>query len=66
MRWVLWRMALYLSCHFCGRKQADGLLSRRYWGHLDISSNSYQVCPTCKEQKEDWQEIILLSLAPLD
>ena len=28
-------MALYLTCGLCGRKQADGLLSRGHWGHLE-------------------------------
>lgn len=44
-------MALYLSCGLCGRKQAEGLLSRGFWGHLELSDgNSLCACPTCKEQ----------------
>jgi len=50
-------MALYLSCGLCGRKQAEGLLSRGFWGHLELSDGSaLQACPTCKEQHRDWPE----------
>ncbi len=50
-------MALYLSCGLCGRKQADGLLSRGFWGHLELSDGSaLRACPTCKEQHRDWQD----------
>jgi hypothetical protein len=51
---------LYLSCGFCGRKQADGLLSRGYWGHLEIDhSRTLRACPTCKEQYSDWENRLL-------
>jgi len=47
---------LYLLCGLCGRQQADGLLSRGYWGHLDIGGgNALCACPTCKEQHSDWE-----------
>ena len=47
---------LYLRCGLCGRQQADGLLSRGYWGHLDVgNSSALRACPTCKEQYADWE-----------
>jgi len=47
---------LYLLCGLCGRTQADGLLSRGYWGHLELSrGNALRACPTCKEQHSDWE-----------
>jgi hypothetical protein len=47
---------LYLSCGLCGRKQADGLLSRAYWGHLEVGSETTVcACPSCKEQYADWE-----------
>jgi hypothetical protein len=50
-------MALYLSCGLCGRKQADGLLSRGHWGHLDVADgNTLRACPTCKGQHTDWEQ----------
>jgi len=51
-------MALYLTCRLCGRKQADGLLSRGHWGHLDAGPyGKLQACPTCKERHSaDWQD----------
>jgi len=53
-------MALYLTCGICGRKQADGLLSRSLWGHLDETSYGVlQACPTCKEQHADWQDVLV-------
>jgi hypothetical protein len=49
-------MTLYLTCGLCGRKQADGLLSRNSWGHLDdVSHGPLRACPTCKESNSDWQ-----------
>jgi hypothetical protein len=49
-------MALYLSCGLCGRKQADGLLSRGFWGHLEQSGgDTLRACPTCKQQHTDWE-----------
>jgi hypothetical protein len=47
---------LYLSCGLCGRKQADGLLSRGYWGHVELGGgNALRACPTCKQQHTDWE-----------
>jgi hypothetical protein len=55
---------LYLRCGLCGRQQADGLLSRGYWGHLDVGNGSaVRACPTCKEQHVDWEDR-LRSLGP--
>jgi hypothetical protein len=53
-------MALYLSCGLCGRKQADGLLSRGYWGHFEAAPHgTLRACPMCKEQHEDWETKLL-------
>jgi hypothetical protein len=47
---------LYLYCGLCGRQQADGILSRGYWGHLEVTSTHVlRACPTCKEQHADWE-----------
>ena len=47
---------LFLRCGLCGRQQADGLLSRGYWGHLELGNGSaLRACPTCKEQHTDWE-----------
>jgi hypothetical protein len=47
---------LYLVCGLCGRQQADGILSRGYWGHLEVTSTYVlRACPTCKEQHPDWE-----------
>jgi hypothetical protein len=47
---------LYLTCGLCGRKQADGLLSRGAWGHLDVASGTtLRACPTCKTSHDDWE-----------
>ena len=47
---------LYLLCGLCGRTQADGLLSRGYWGHLELGGGTaLRACPTCKEQHSDWE-----------
>jgi hypothetical protein len=52
---------LYLSCGFCGRQQADGLLSRGYWGHLEfVDRPALRACPTCKEQYSDWENRLLV------
>ncbi|MGH3024758.1 MAG: hypothetical protein ACRDNI_13960 [Gaiellaceae bacterium] len=58
---------LYLCCGLCGRQQADGLLSRGYWGHLDAGNgHALRACPTCKEQHSDWETRLRASSAPLD
>jgi hypothetical protein len=47
---------LYLSCGLCGRKQADGLLSRAHWGHLEVGSETALcACPSCKDRYTDWE-----------
>lgn len=47
---------LYLTCGLCGRKQADGILSRGAWGHLDlIGGSTLRACPTCKTSNDDWE-----------
>ena len=51
---------LYLTCGLCGRKQADGILSRGYWGHLEETPHgALRACPMCKEQHSDWQGRLL-------
>ena len=52
---------LYLHCGLCGRKQADGLLSRNYWGHLEAGNHSLCACPVCK-QSADWETRLLATL----
>lgn len=47
---------LYLTCGICSRKQADGLLSRGLWGHLESTPHgTLRACPRCKEEHEDWE-----------
>ncbi|MGH3032429.1 MAG: hypothetical protein ACRDNE_17035 [Gaiellaceae bacterium] len=47
---------LFLRCGLCGRQQADGLLSRGCWGHLENGDGTVlRACPTCKEQHTDWE-----------
>jgi hypothetical protein len=47
---------LYLRCGLCGRQQADGLLSRGYWGHLELGNGTaLRACPVCKELHSDWE-----------
>jgi hypothetical protein len=56
---------LYLVCGLCGRQQADGLLSRGYWGHLPTGNGQeLRACPTCKEQHPDWQARLLNGASP--
>ena len=54
---------LYLHCSLCGRKQADGLLSRGYWGHLELHTVTLRACPTCKEAYADWQGRLQATIA---
>jgi hypothetical protein len=55
-------MALYLTCSICGRKQADGLLSRGLWGQLEGTEHgTLRVCPACKERHADWQSVVIES-----
>ena len=47
---------LFLHCGLCGRKQADGLLSRGYWGHVELGAgHALRACPTCKQEHMDWE-----------
>jgi hypothetical protein len=47
---------LYLTCGLCGRKQADGILSRGAWGHLEaVGGTTLRACPTCKTSHDDWE-----------
>jgi hypothetical protein len=55
---------LYLRCGLCGRQQADGLLSRGYWGHLTVSGQALQVCPACKVHHTDWEDRLRASCDP--
>jgi hypothetical protein len=48
---------LFLHCEFCGRKQADGLLSRAAWGHFVLDDGrALCVCAGCKALNADWEE----------
>ncbi len=47
---------LFLQCGLCGRKQADGLLSRNSWGHLESHDPPLRACPTCRSTHSDWAE----------
>jgi hypothetical protein len=47
---------LLLRCALCSRTQADGLLSRGYWGFVLLSDGrTAQACPACKSEAE-WEE----------
>ena len=49
-------MTLFLHCGLCGRRQADGLLSRGYWGHVTVGDGTkLSACPTCKGTHADWE-----------
>ena len=51
---------LYLTCVLCGRKQAEGLLSRGYWGHVDAPPHgTLRACPTCKEANVEWEILVI-------
>jgi hypothetical protein len=55
---------LYLVCGICGRRQAEGLLSRGHWGHVDVGPphGTLQACPACKAQhSSDWQDRLIAS-----
>jgi hypothetical protein len=53
---------LYLRCGICGRQQADGLLSRGAWGHLQLNGGAVSACPTCKQSHGDWQQRLLAAV----
>jgi len=57
---------LYLACALCGSKQADGLLSRGRWGHLETPSGAQQACPRCKSDYPDWTSRLLSSVVAPD
>ena len=46
---------LFLHCTLCGRKQAEGLLSRGLWGHAQLENGTaVSACPACKAADPDW------------
>lgn len=48
---------LFLHCVLCGRKQAEGLLSRMAWGHVEVNGGGMvSACPACKEAHSDWED----------
>ena len=48
---------LLMHCGLCGRKQAEGLLSKAAWGHVDVGNDRVlRACPGCKEQYRDWEQ----------
>jgi hypothetical protein len=48
---------LFLHCALCGRKQADGLLSRGAWGHLELDDGrALRACAGCKGSNVDWED----------
>ncbi len=49
-------MPLFLHCGLCGRKQADGLLSRNSWGHLESHDPPLRACPACRSTHSDWAD----------
>jgi hypothetical protein len=51
---------LYLVCVLCGRKQAEGLLSRGAWGHVDLEDGgAARACPGCKGTYSDWERRVV-------
>ncbi len=53
---------LFLHCAICGRKQADGMLSRGYWGHVMLADGTVrQACPACKSANADWEAVLVSS-----
>ncbi|MDQ3867782.1 MAG: hypothetical protein M3304_13305 [Actinomycetota bacterium] len=51
---------LYLHCAICGRKQADGLLSRGHWGHIALADGTARhACPACKSANADWESVVV-------
>jgi hypothetical protein len=52
-----------MHCGICGRKQAEGLLSKNAWGHLEISEGqTLRACPTCKADYVDWEQRLRVSV----
>jgi hypothetical protein len=55
---------LMLHCGLCGRKQAEGLLSRGAWGHLEVSEGRMlRACPACKSQYHDWEDRLRVNVS---
>jgi hypothetical protein len=55
---------LNLNCGLCGRVQAEGLLSRGAWGHLEVSEGRMlRACPTCRTQYHDWEERLRVTVS---
>ncbi len=53
---------LYLHCAICGRKQADGLISRGHWGHVALPDGTPRhACPACKSANSDWESTLVAS-----
>ncbi len=51
---------LYLVCVLCGRRQAEGLLSRAAWGAVELEGGgSVRACPECKGTYSDWERRIV-------
>jgi len=47
---------LYLHCELCGRKQAEGLLSRAAWGHVELTDGrTVSACSPCRTADADWE-----------
>ena len=56
-------MALFLHCGLCARRQADGLLSRAYWGHVTAGDGTkLSACPACKGRYADWDRRLEIKL----
>lgn len=57
---------LLLRCVLCGRTQAEGLLSRASWGHVERPTATavpasqrtavVSACPGCKARHPDWEQ----------
>jgi hypothetical protein len=55
---------LYLVCVLCGRKQAEGLLSRGAWGHVELEGGgALRACPRCKGTHTDWERRVVATTA---
>ena len=53
-----------LHCGLCGRKQAEGLLSRGAWGHLDLGEGrTLRACPPCKSRHGDWEDRLRVTVS---
>jgi hypothetical protein len=49
-----------MNCSLCDRRQADGLLSRGMWGHVQHHGTELHACPTCR-QSSDWEDRVRAS-----